>query len=189
MLLWFIGGGVQNCICNCARCSVIAGGFSNCIGTNDCFSGILGGCNNSIAACCAFIVGNGITASTNNYTYMNNACVSGTTRTVSLVETSARRFKECIFPLKNQIDNIKRLEPIEFTWKKDKTKDIGFIAEDVAKIYPDLIAYETNGDINGIQYTKLTTVLVKAIQQQQQQIDKLNSKIETLSSKLDSLNK
>tara|TARA_X000001316_G_C886773_1_gene10101 strand:+ start:28 stop:375 length:348 start_codon:yes stop_codon:yes gene_type:complete len=113
---------------------------------------------------------------------MNNACIEGTTTTQTLVETSARRFKECILPLQDQIENIKKLEPVEFQWKKEKTKDIGFIAEDVLKIYPDLIAYEEDGEINGIQYSKLTTVLVKALQQQQEQIDELKNEIFILKS-------
>ena len=90
---------------------------------------------------------------------------------------------------RDQIENIKKLEPVEFQWKKDKTKDIGFIAEDVKEVYPNLIAYEEDGEINGIQYSKLTTVLVKALQQQQKEIDNLTKKVDTLTSKLDSLQK
>ena len=62
-------------------------------------------------------------------------------------------------------------------WKKDKTKDIGFIAEEVEKVFPNLVSYEENEEINGIQYSKLTTVLVKALQQQQEQIDELKKEI------------
>ena len=108
---------------------------------------------------------------------MNNACVAGTTRTNCVIETSARRYKECILPLQDQIENIKKLEPVEFQWKKDKTKDIGFIAEKVEQIYPDLVAYEEDGKISGVQYSKLTTVLVKALQQQQEQIEELKEEI------------
>ena len=108
---------------------------------------------------------------------MNNACVAGTTRTVSLVETSAKKHKECIIPLQDQLDNIKKLEPVEFQWKENKSKDIGFIAEEVEKIIPDVVSYEDNGDLHGIKYSKLTAVLVKAIQQQQEQIDQLKEEI------------
>ena len=111
---------------------------------------------------------------------MNNACIAGTTRTVSLVETSAKKHKECIIPLQDQLDNIKKLKPVEFQWKENKAKDIGFIAEEVEKIIPDVVSYEDNGDLHGIKYSKLTAVLVKAIQQQQDQIDKLKEEVKSL---------
>ena len=181
----FVGGGTSNCIT--ALYSTIAGGYQNCI-TAEC-SGILGGFSNCVTHNHSFAIGCNLTSTATCYTFMNNACVSGTTRTTTLVETSAKKYKECILPLEDQIENIKKLEPVEFQWKKDKTKDIGFIAEDVKEVYPNLIAYEEDGEINGIQYSKLTTVLVKALQQQQKEIDNLTKKVDTLTSKLDSLQK
>ena len=173
----FIGGGLANCICNQSACSVIVGGYNNSITTNACRSGILGGNSNTLTHANTFIIGSNLTSTSTCYTFMNNACVAGTTRTTTLIETSAKRFKECILPLQDQIENIKKLEPVEFQWKKDKTKDIGFIAEDVKEIYPDLVAYEEDGEISGVQYSKLTTVLVKALQQQQEQIQELKKEL------------
>ena len=79
---------------------------------------------------------------------------------------------------------LRKLEPIEFQWKKDKVKDIGFIAEEVEKIYPNLIAYEEDGEIHGLQYSKLTSILVKAVQEQQEQIEELKKEIFILKEKL-----
>jgi hypothetical protein len=111
---------------------------------------------------------------------MNNACVLGTTRTVTLVETSARKHKECILPLQDQIENVKKLEPVEFTWKESGKQDVGLIAEDVEKVLPKLVSYEENGELHGIQYSKLTSILIKAIQEQQEQIDELKEEIKIL---------
>ena len=182
----FIGGGCSNSISGYAgHNAVIVGGKNNSV-SGYC-SGILGGENNSIGQdySCSFIIGANLNATATCYTFMNNACVAGTTRTTTLVETSARRYKECILPLEDQIKNIKKLEPVEFQWKKDKTKDIGFIAEDVKEIFPNLVAYEEDGEISGVQYSKLTTVLVKALQQQQEQIDKLKKEIFIIKNNLD----
>ena len=187
----FIGGGHCNTICNGVNGSVITGGtfntasgdysfigggYQNCITAGSC-NGILGGNNNLITHDRSFIIGCNLSSTAASYTFMNNACVAGTTRTNCVIETSARRYKECILPLQNQIENIKKLEPVEFQWKKDKTKDIGFIAEEIEQIYPDLVAYEEDGEISGVQYSKLTTVLVKALQQQQEQIEELKKEI------------
>ena len=103
--------------------------------------------------------------------------VNGTTRTTALVETSARRYKENIVSLQDQLDNLKKLEPVEFEWKETKKKDIGLIAEDVEKIYPHLVEHDDNGDLMGVKYSKLTSVLIKALQEQQEQIDELKKEI------------
>ena len=106
--------------------------------------------------------------------------VNGTTRTTSLVETSARRYKENIVSLQDQLDNIKKLEPVEFEWKETKKKDIGLIAEDVEKVYPHLVEHDDNGDLMGVKYSKITSLLIKAVQEQQQQIEELKKEIFTI---------
>ena len=207
----FIGGGFQNKIgchtngsgfSNCS--SVIVGGSGNYIdgfgslsscygnfiggGKGNCIrysklSSILGGNGNNVYHDCSQIIGNSLQTTAVNYTFMNNVCVQGTTRTTSLVETSARKHKECITPLQDQIENIKKLEPVNFQWKEGKNQDIGFIAEEVKAVYPNLVSYEEDGEIHGVHYSKLTTVLVKALQQQQTQIDELRIELNILKNK------
>ena len=103
--------------------------------------------------------------------------VNGTTTTVSLVETSTRELKEDIQPLENQLEKIKQLQPVEFTWKKDKKKDFGLIAEEVEEIYPYLVEHDSDDNLIGVKYSKLTSVLIKALQEQQNQIDELKEEI------------
>ena len=110
-------------------------------------------------------------------TFTGNVTVEG-----ALTETSARRFKGNIKTLDKQINNISKLNPVTFDWKKDGKSDIGFIAEEVKEIYPELVS-EKEGEIQGVQYTKLTAVLVKAIQDQQKQIDELKKEIFILKKK------
>jgi hypothetical protein len=100
----------------------------------------------------------------------------------SITETSAKRFKENIKTLDSQTKNISKLNPVSFDWKEGGKSDIGFIAEEVKEIYPDLVS-EKEGEIQGVQYTKLTAVLVKALQDQQKQIDELKKEIFILKKK------
>ena len=109
--------------------------------------------------------------------------VNGTTTTVSLVETSTRELKEDIQPLENQLEKIKQLQPVEFTWKKDKKKDFGLIAEEVEEIYPYLVEHDSDNNLIGVKYSKLTSVLIKALQEQQHQIDELKEEITHLKTK------
>ena len=106
--------------------------------------------------------------------------VNGTARVTTLVETSAKRYKQNIVSLQDQLDSIKKLKPVEFEWKETQKKDIGLIAEDVEKIYPQLIEYDDNGELMGVKYSKITSLLIKAVQEQQEQIDTLKSEVELL---------
>jgi len=173
-------GGNSNIIGGSYRSySVIGNGYQNNISGGSC-NGILGGFSNALAHSHSFIIGCNITSTAQKYTFMNNACVLGTTRTISLVETSAKKYKECIIPLSAQLENIKSLKPVQFTWKEDGREDYGFIAEDVEKVLPKLVAYEEDGEISGVQYSKITSVLVKALQEQQEQIEELRKEINKL---------
>jgi len=60
------------------------------------------------------------------------------------------------------------------------TTEIGLIAEEVAEIYPELIKYDDKGQVDGINYTRITPILIKTIQEQQELIKKLTERIENL---------
>jgi hypothetical protein len=102
--------------------------------------------------------------------------LSGGTVTIdgSLVESSALRFKENIQSLEDS-SKVMQLRPVTFDWKKDQKHDIGLIAEEVAELYPELV--ETNGDITGIKYTKLTALLIKTVQDLNARIEELETQI------------
>jgi hypothetical protein len=111
--------------------------------------------------------------------------VNGTARVTTLIETSALKYKTNIQPLEPQLSKVTQLEPVTFDWlDKPQTKtNIGLIADEVEKIYPEFVSKTEDGEIEGIEYSKLTTVLIQSIKelkeivdQQQAQINKLLSK-------------
>jgi hypothetical protein len=111
--------------------------------------------------------------------------VNGTARVTTLIETSAAKYKTNIQPLEPQLSKVTQLEPVTFDWlDKPQTKtNIGLIADEVEKIYPEFVSKTEDGEIEGIEYSKLTTVLIQSIKelkeivdQQQAQINKLLSK-------------
>ena len=86
---------------------------------------------------------------------------------------------------------ILKLKPSSFTWKiHEKKQDIGLIAQEVEEVIPVLVKEkdtigETAEFLNGdkfktVDYAKITTILIGAIQEQQEQIDKLKKKFEDL---------
>jgi len=94
------------------------------------------------------------------------------TNGTSWVANSDINLKNIESYIENAIDSIMELSAIKFNWKADevKTTNIGLIAQEVQKVYPELINKNRDGYL-GVRYTELIPILVKAIQE-------LNAKIE-----------
>jgi hypothetical protein len=104
------------------------------------------------------------------------------TVTDTITESSMREMKDNIEPIENILPAVMQLQGVSFDWKKDKDNDkrlnhYGFIAEDVNKVLPNLVSYSEEGKPTGVQYSKMTAVLLEAIKEQQVQIDELKSKL------------
>ena len=65
------------------------------------------------------------------------------------------------------------LQPVEFDWKTNKKHDMGFVADSVEQVYPDLVSRNIKGEVEGMNYSKMVSALVKSIQEQQTQIEHL----------------
>ena len=97
----------------------------------------------------------------------------------NLTEVSQREMKTNISNIENILPAVLQLQGVSFDWKKDKNEKnhYGLIAEDVEKILPNLVSHDEEGKAQGIQYSKMTAVLLEAIKEQQIQIDELKSKL------------
>jgi hypothetical protein len=110
---------------------------------------------------------------------IGNATVSGVpvlvnTSTGQLgVASSSLRFKEDIHDMADGSDGLMRLRPVTFRYKQpfdDGTKPIqyGLIAEEVAEVYPDLVARSADGQIETVKYQLLDPMLLNEVQKQYQ---------------------
>jgi hypothetical protein len=99
----------------------------------------------------------------------------------SITETSALKYKENIESL-DSADAIFNLRPVTFDWKDTGEKDYGLIAEEVNEHLPELVKKDKLGEVEGIKYSKLTSLLIKVVQDQQSQINKLTKDINWLKS-------
>lgn len=119
--------------------------------------------------------------------------VGGNVRCTSLAQTSSARFKEGVAPLAAGIDELLRLEPVSYVWNDrapDEVRgkrDLGFLAEDVAKVLPDAVACDADGHAAGIDYSRVTVLAVRAIQQQQARLESQRAEIEALRARLERL--
>jgi hypothetical protein len=88
--------------------------------------------------------------------------------------------KENIKPLEGALEKVMKLQGVSFTWKEDTDinkvtgikDDIGFIAQEVQEVVPDLVRKNDNGLLS-LRDKGITALLVEAIKEQQKQIDEL----------------
>lgn len=138
-----------------------------------------------------YLVGGTSQSSTGVVTYSNTAVYTQSgqlyaTRmnaTSGFYETSDGTLKNVKSEL-NIADNIDKIPTVLFSWKKDESEDInqdvpvhvGTIAQDIQKIYPDLVAEDAEGHLT-VDYAKLSVIAIAAIKELKKEIEILKSKI------------
>ena len=101
--------------------------------------------------------------------------VAGNVKATGFLYSSDRELKTNIMQLENSLEKLKQLEGVSFNWKENGEEDIGLIAQDVEKVFPELVS-GTNGN-KAVEYGNLVAVLIEAIKEQQKQIDELKAKL------------
>lgn len=102
--------------------------------------------------------------------------------TGSLYNTSDAIIKDNILCIsENKTQKILELKPVEYTFKTDIKKKLhyGFIAQDIEKIYPELVK-SSEYTYKRVNYLELIPVLVSKIQMMQKEIDGLKEEISEL---------
>ena len=92
------------------------------------------------------------------------------------------RLKENITALPSQIDNVCALRPCEFDYKDGSGHQIGFIAQEMQEVYPDVIGVD-NGMLTITGWSKTEARLVKAIQELKSKNDSLEARFQALETK------
>ena len=91
--------------------------------------------------------------------------------------SSSLRYKTNIASYAKGFEVIDRLNPITFDWKTDGMHDVGFGAEDVAKVDPLLVTYNKSGSVEGVKYDRINATLVNAVKEQHSQIEQQQQQI------------
>jgi hypothetical protein len=101
---------------------------------------------------------------------------------VNYVTSSDYRLKQNVQPLVNGLDRVKKLKPVKFNWKESGATSEGFLAHEIQEAgwYEGVSGKKDDEDMQGVDYGRITPLLVKAIQEQQTIIDDLKTRIETL---------
>jgi len=91
------------------------------------------------------------------------------------VVVSSERFKTAIAPMGSNAAKLQLLRPVTFRLKSDGTgmRQYGLIAEEVAKVYPELVIRDEKGRIDGVRYDELTPILLNEVLRQAGEIREL----------------
>ncbi len=81
-----------------------------------------------------------------------------------------------------------RLQGVRFKWKSDDRSDIGFIAQDVEKVLPELVHTDKAG-MKSVQYGNIIPLLVEGYKSQKARADNLQTRLNSLESRLEKLEK
>lgn len=114
--------------------------------------------------------------------------ISGNTLTSSdgTVQTSDRRLKKNILDLVSPLDKAIQLRGVSYQWKdenKSQRTQIGVIAQEVEKIYPEFVHTNDKG-MKAVNYAQMTAVLIEAIKELNAKVEKLESENSTLKASL-----
>jgi hypothetical protein len=99
-----------------------------------------------------------------------NLTVGGT-----LTENSSLRYKKDIVTIEGGLDKVMRMRGVTYLKKETNIKEVGVIAEEINEILPDLVKYNTEGQIDSVSYSRITAVLIEAIKELKQEINDLKN--------------
>lgn len=104
------------------------------------------------------------------------------------VVDSDERLKKDFAPLGNILDKVKQLKPTSYSYLNDKSgrKINGFIAQEVAKIFPEAVVQGEDG-MYGVIYDNFGVIAIQAIKEQQTEIESLKETIKSYDEKLSQL--
>ncbi|MCF8278032.1 MAG: tail fiber domain-containing protein [Flavobacteriales bacterium] len=124
-----------------------------------------------------------------------NLTITGKFNSNGIQEVSDARYKKNIEKLNGALSKVMRIEGVTYNWRQDEfperafgpRTEIGFIAQELEKIYPELVNTNTDG-YKSVQYSHMVPVLLEAMKEQQQLIETLMANVSTLNSDLKASN-
>ncbi len=120
---------------------------------------------------------------------LGNAVPAGTFSTAGLYVPSDERLKKDIVGLPGStLNKIMNIKPVAYRYQvelESAPRTIGFLAQDVQKQFPELVAQ--NGDYLSLNYAGFGVLAIKAIQEQQTQMEQLKTENEALKQKIESM--
>ena len=180
------GGGANTAVGRGALDQNVSGNFNTAIGKDA--GGLATGSGNVyIGHLVAGVAGE------NNHTYIrniNNTSVNGGGADIVTVDlttgllghlSSSRRYKEDIKPMNKSSEVVYQLKPVTYRYKKDidrtQSPAFGLIAEEVAKVNPNLVARNSQGQPESVHYEMVNAMLLNEFLKEHKKVEELQATV------------
>ena len=114
------------------------------------------------------VVGSGVTITTNGIN------VVGVITSTDFNSTSDLSLKTNIQTIPNPIDKILQINGVTFNWRENNKPSVGIIAQEIEKVFPELVNGENPKTVN---YNGLIGLLIECVKEQQTEINNLKDRI------------
>ena len=101
----------------------------------------------------------------------------GTLTATDFNTTSDENLKDNIRTIEDPLAKVVQIRGVNFDWKETQKPSVGVIAQEVEKVFPELVA---NGEKKTVNYNGLIGLLIEVVKEQQTQINSLNERLSKL---------
>ncbi|WP_373997831.1 tail fiber domain-containing protein [Bdellovibrio bacteriovorus] len=95
--------------------------------------------------------------------------VNGNVKATAYLYTSDARLKKDVITLPEALEKLLKLRGVNFVWKNTNEKTVGFIAQEVEVVYPELVKTDKNSGYKAVQYGNIVAILVEALKEEHNQ--------------------
>jgi len=102
--------------------------------------------------------------------------------TQNITAYSDARIKENVVTIESALDKVNLMRGVYYNKidDPDKTKEIGFIAQEVEEVLPEAVIYAEDVDQYGVKYGNVTALLVEAVKELSDQVKDLKAELKEL---------
>lgn len=117
----------------------------------------------------------------------NTADAGGQGQANAWITYSSAKWKTNVHPIEEALSKVEKLRGVYYDWKPEQggKHDIGFIAEEVGKVLPEVVASNGDGAVSGMDYSRVNALLVEAIKEQQKQIESQRKQVDSQRKQMD----
>lgn len=102
----------------------------------------------------------------------------------NLYATSDERLKNFKEDIEVDLEKLRKLPKKYFTWKGENMMDIGTSAQELLKLYPELVSYDSVNDIYAVDYVKLSVIALAAVDTLYDRLKSTEDRLKVIEDKL-----
>ncbi|MCM2348963.1 MAG: tail fiber domain-containing protein, partial [Bacteriovoracaceae bacterium] len=112
--------------------------------------------------------------------------IGGNVKATAYLYTSDRRLKDNIVNIANSSNKVMKLRGVEFDWKKTSEHELGFIAQEVEAVEPNLVVTSEVDGMKSVKYGNVVALLVEAFKEDHKKIEDNKKLFQMMNQGLDS---